>query len=127
METLKTMDSSGMILPIIQTLTNDTEWRLVFADGLFVIFVRNIPENREYIRKHEIPKTMLPRQIIWEAYHYMYLGVSPLVAYQTMSNMYQLMGNTPAAIQALKKALEEKNDPYLRSQLIRLERMSAPR
>jgi hypothetical protein len=25
---LKTMDSSGMILPIIQTLTNDTEWRL---------------------------------------------------------------------------------------------------
>jgi hypothetical protein len=124
---LKTMDSSGMILPIIQTLTNDTEWRLVFADGLFVIFVRNIPENREYIRKHEIPKTMLPRQIIWEAYHYMYLGVSPLVAYQTMSNMYQLMGNTPAAIQALKKALEEKNDPYLRSQLIRLERMSAPR
>jgi hypothetical protein len=27
----------------------------------------------------------------------------------------------------LKKALEEKNDPYLRSQLIRLEQMRAPR
>jgi hypothetical protein len=57
----------------------------------------------------------------------MYLGVSPFVAYQTMSNMYQMMGNTPAAIQVLKKALEEKNDPYLRSQLIRLEQMRAPR
>jgi hypothetical protein len=124
---LKTMDSSGMVLPIVPALSKDQGWRLVFADGLFVIFVRNTPENREYIRKHEIPKTKIPQQIIWEAYHYMYLGVSPFVAYQTMSNMYQMMGNTPAAIQVLKKALEEKNDPYLRSQLIRLEQMRAPR
>jgi hypothetical protein len=46
---LKTMDSSGMVLPIVQALSNDNEWRLVFADGLFVIFVRNIPDHREYI------------------------------------------------------------------------------
>ncbi|MGZ8463778.1 MAG: hypothetical protein ACXWWT_13190, partial [Candidatus Deferrimicrobiaceae bacterium] len=45
----KTMDSSGMILPLIPTLANDPDWALVFSDGLFVVFVRNGPENRDLI------------------------------------------------------------------------------
>jgi len=122
----KTVDSSGMILPLVQTLANDPNWSLVFADGLFVVFVRNAPENREYLRKHEIPKTMLPQQIIWEMYHYTYLGISPVLAYQVMSNMYMAMGNRPAAVQALRKALEHVDDPYLRSRLMQLEQGGAP-
>ncbi|TFH29296.1 MAG: hypothetical protein E4G97_07460, partial [Deltaproteobacteria bacterium] len=73
---LKTMDSSGMILPVITLLANDPNWSLVFSDGLFVIFIRNTPELREYIKAHEIPKGILPRHIIQEAYHYTFLGVS---------------------------------------------------
>ncbi len=122
----KTMDSSGMILPLIPTLANDPGWSLVFADGLFVVFVRNSPENREYLRSREIPKSIIPQQIIWEAYHYMYLGISPVLAYQTMSNMYMVMGNRPAAVQALRKALEDFDDPYLRSRLMQLEQGGAP-
>jgi hypothetical protein len=118
---LKTMDSSGMILPIVPLLANDPNWSLVFSDGLFVIFVRNTPELRGYIKAHEIPKGILPRHIIQEAYHYTFLGVSPVIAYQTMANMYLMMGDRQGAIESLRRGLEEVDDPYLRGRLMQLE------
>lgn len=117
----KTMDSSGMILPLIPTLANDAQWSLVFADGLFVIFVRNTPENQVYIARHEISKRVLPRDIITESYHYMYLGVSPVIAYRNIANMYLTLGNRGAAIDALRKAVAVHDEPYLRNMLMQLE------
>jgi hypothetical protein len=122
----KTMDSSGMILPLIPTLANDPDWTLVFSDGLFVVFVRNGPENRDLIARHRIPNGALPYHVIREAYHYMYLGVSPVVAYQTMSNMYLLLGNRPFAARMLRNALEEVDDPMLRARLLQIEQGGAP-
>jgi hypothetical protein len=118
---LKSMDSSGTILPIVPALANAPNWSLVFSDGLFLIFVRNSPELRDYIRRHEIPKGILPQHIIREAYHYMFLGVSPVVAYQTMSNMYLLMGKRDQAAWVLRQALETLDDPYLRARLLQIE------
>lgn len=118
---LKAMDSSGMILPIVPVLANDPNWALVFSDGLFVIFVRNTPELRGYIKAHEIPKGILPQHIIQESYHYMFLGISPVVAYQTISNMFLLMGQRDKAIWALRQALETVDDPYLRARLLQLQ------
>jgi hypothetical protein len=118
---LKTMDSSGMILPIVPVLANDPNWALVFSDGLFVVFVRNAPELRGYIKAHEIPKGILPHHIIQESYHYMFLGISPVVAYQTMSNMFLLLGQRDKAIWALRQALEKADDPYLRARLMQLQ------
>jgi hypothetical protein len=123
---LKTMDSSGMILPIVPLLAGDPNWSLVFSDGLFVIFVRNTPELRGYVKAHEIPKGILPRHIIREAYHYTFLGISPVVAYQTMANMYLILGDRPGAIQSLQRALEEVDDPYLRGRLMQLEQGKGP-
>ncbi|PWB67655.1 MAG: hypothetical protein C3F14_01555 [Deltaproteobacteria bacterium] len=119
---IKTIDSSGMILPILPVLANDPNWALVFSDGLFVVFVRNVPENQAYIRKFDMPKAILPRHIIAESFHYMHLGVSPIVAYQNISNMYQLMGDFPAAVRSLQQAVETTDDPFLRSRLMQLER-----
>jgi hypothetical protein len=118
---LKAMDSSGMILPIVPVLANDRNWALVFSDGLFVIFVRNTPELRGYTKAHEIPKGILPQHIIQESYHYMFLGISPVVAYQTISNMFLLMGQRDKAIWALRQALETVDDPYLRARLMQLQ------
>jgi len=118
---LKSMDSSGMILPIVPALANHPGWSLVFADGLFVVFVRNAPDLQGYIKAHEIPKGILPRHIIQEAYHYMFLGVSPVVAYQTMANMYMLLGDRRGAIDVLRKALAESDEPFLRERLRQLE------
>ncbi|MHB8782944.1 MAG: hypothetical protein ACYDAX_05925 [Desulfobacteria bacterium] len=118
---LKSMDSSGMILPIVPALANAPNWSLVFSDGLFLVFVRNTPELQEYVRIHQIPKGILPRHIITEAYHYMFLGVSPVVAYQTMANMYMLMGDRRGAVEVLRKALAETDEPFLRDRLRQLE------
>ncbi|MBP2689347.1 MAG: hypothetical protein H6Q83_1534, partial [Deltaproteobacteria bacterium] len=118
---LKSMDSSGTILPIIPALANAPDWALVFSDGLFVIFVRNAPWMQEYVRHHQISKSVLPQHIIKEAYHYMFLGVSPVMAYQTMSNMYLLMGRRDQAIWVLRQALETLDDPYLRARLMQIE------
>ena len=117
----KAMDSSGMILPLIPALANDNGWTLVFSDGLFVVFVRNTQETQAYVTKFAIPKNILPKHIILEAYHYMFLGVSPVVAYSTMSNMYEMMGDRAAAIDVLRKALAESEEPYLRGRLMQLE------
>jgi hypothetical protein len=51
----------------------------------------------------------------------MFLGVSPVVAYQTMSNMFLMLGHRDKAIWALRKALETLDDPYLRSRLAQLQ------
>ena len=123
----KTCDSSGMILPLIPALANSADWSLVFSDGLFVIFVRNVPENREYVRKFGISKAVLPRHIIAESHHYLYLGVSPVVAYQNISTMYQMLGDLPAAARALRKALEILDHPILRNRLSQLEQASGDR
>jgi hypothetical protein len=121
----KTMDSSGMVLPLIPALANHPKWALVFSDGLFVVFVRNTPELQEYINRHAISKSVLPQHIISETYHYMHLGVSPVVAYQTISAMYQIMGNRQAAVQSLRDALKKRDDPYLRGRLMQLEQGGA--
>lgn len=123
----KAVDSAGMTLPLIPTLANHPGWSLVFADGLFVVFVRNTPENQDYLRKFGLPKNRLWQEVIWESYHYMFLGVSPVVAYQNMSAMYEIMGDYPKAIQAIKAALREANDPYLRSRLAHLEQRGKAR
>jgi hypothetical protein len=124
---LKSVDSSGMILPVIPALSRSPDWSLVFSDGLFVIFVRNTEQNREYLSKHAIPKSVLPRQVIAESYHYMHLGVSPVMAYANIANMYLTMGKKQSAIDALREGLGEVDNPYLRSMLIRLEQAGVPR
>jgi hypothetical protein len=105
---LKTMDSSGMVLPIISTLTNRPDWALIFADGIFVVFAKDIPENAGIIRKYSLDKrTTIPQQIIQEAYHYRFLGISPVVSYLTITDMYELLGDRASAISALQKGIEE--------------------
>jgi hypothetical protein len=123
---LKSMDSSGAVLPLVSALANSPEWELVFSDGLFLVFVRNTPDNRDYINRFRVPKEKIFQQIVWEAYHYMYLGVSPLMAYETMSRMYELMGNQQAAIDSLRKALEIEEVPFLRARLSQLEQGGSP-
>ncbi len=122
----KSVDSSGMILPIISALAASPDWSLVFSDGLFVVFVKHLPETEEYLKRHAIPKGNLYRQIILESYHYIYLGVSPGIAYLNIANMYQAMGDRKNAVQILRKAIEETGAPFLRSRLLQLEEGRTP-
>ena len=118
---LKSIDSSGQVLPVVPALSRSPDWSLVFADGLFLVFVQNTPENQGYLSRRTISKSILPRHIIAESYHYMYLGVSPVIAYQNITNMYMNMGNRQAAVKALRKAVEVHGEPYLRNLLRQVE------
>jgi hypothetical protein len=123
---LKTMDSSGMVLPIISAMASRPDWALIFADGIFVVFARDIPENAEIIRKYALPKqTVIPQQVIQEAYHYMYLGISPVLAYLTISDMHEMLHDRPAAIAALRKGIETlgADDPQSGPLLNRLQQL----
>jgi hypothetical protein len=109
---LKSMDSSGTILPIVQVLANHPRWALVFSDGLFLIFVRDKPELGDYIRRHGINKAVIPRHIIMEAYHYMFLGVSPAQTYNTIVNHAPGHGaQRDKAVEVLRKGVEETGPP----------------
>ena len=51
----------GVIYPLALTLgdASNTSWELVFEDGQTLVFARDIPENRELIARHQLPKTRL--------------------------------------------------------------------
>lgn len=119
---LKSMDSSGSILPIVPVLSNHPGWELVFSDGLFLIFVRDEPGLKEYIRRHRIDKRIIPRHIIMEANHYMFLGVSPAQTYNTIVNMYLVLGEREKAMDVLRQGAEETGNPILRNRLMQMMR-----
>jgi hypothetical protein len=119
---LKAMDSSGTILPIVPTLMSHPGWGLVFSDGLFLVFVRDEPGTREYLRRHGIDKGGIPAHIILEARHYRYLGVSPAQTYNTIANMYLVMGRRDNAIEVLREGVDETGHPFLRNRLMQLMR-----
>ena len=114
---LKSVDSSGMILPIVLTLATHPRWELVFADGLFLIFVRDEPQTSEYIKRHRIDKKAIPLHIIDEAYHYSFLGVSPTQICDTQASMYLVLGEREKAIEVLRKGVEEADNPRARNLL----------
>lgn len=119
---LKSMDSSGSILPIVPALMSHPGWGLVFSDGLFLVFVRDEPGTREYLRRHGIDKGRIPAHIILEARHYRYLGVSPAQTYSTIANMYLVMGQRDNAIEVLREGVDETGHPFLRNRLMQLMR-----
>jgi predicted Zn-dependent protease len=52
----------------------------------------------------------------------MYLGVSPVVAYANIANMYLSLGKGQEAIDVLRNSLKEHDEPYIRNMLRQLER-----
>ena len=84
----KAADSSGMVLPLVNYLAARPEWELVFADGLSLVFMKNIPENRHIVEKHRIPKGILGDHVMTELVHYTYIGVSKQYVYSMIANYY---------------------------------------
>jgi hypothetical protein len=119
----KTVDSSGTILPLIKYLTESPKWELVFADGLAVIYVRNIPDNEGIIEKHRISKTIISQQIIRELLHSTYLGVNKFYVYITVGNIYMNGKDYANALKYFTLAREMKDNPGLAEMVSRLDSM----
>ena len=123
----KTVDSSGTILPLIKYLTESPKWELVFADGLAVIYVRNIPENKRIIDTYRISKNIISQQIISELLHSTYLGVNKVYVYITVGNIFVDRKDFANALIYFTLAREFTDDPRLAEMVNRLESMRGNR
>jgi hypothetical protein len=47
---------TGMIYPLALRLIKNDQWKLVYSDGIVMIFIRDIPRFKEVISKHELDK-----------------------------------------------------------------------
>ena len=119
----KAADSSGTILPFIKYLSNSPQWALVFADGLTVIYMKNIPDNAEIISKYKIPKQAITDHIMKELVHYTFLGVNKLYVYSYVGNIYMSKRDYANALRFFKMAYEINEDPKLAELIHRLETM----
>ena len=117
----KTADSSGSILPLIKYLSESPRWELVFADGLTVVYMKNIPENEGFISKYKIPKSAITDQIIKELVHYTFLGVNKLYVYSYVGNIYMRRRDYANALRFFKMAYEINDDPRLGELIHRME------
>jgi hypothetical protein len=119
----KAADSSGSIIPLIKYLTDSPQWELVFADGLTVIYMKNIPENEEFILKYKIPKQAITAHIMKELIHYTFLGVNKLYVYSYVGNFYMSNRDYANALRFFKMAYEINSTPQLAELIHRLETM----
>ena len=123
----KVVDSSGTILPFIRYLTESPKWELVFADGLAVVYVRSIPENKRIIDKYRISKNIISQQIISELLHSTHLGVNKFYVYITVGNIFAERKDFANALKYFTLAREINDDPRLTEMVNRLESMRGNR
>jgi len=123
----KTVDSSGNVLPLISYLASSPNWELVFADGLAVVFVKNVPENRAIIERYRLSKSVLGNQIVSELLHSVYLGVNKIFVYYTVANIYMNSGDNASARRYLEMARAISDHPSLTAAINRLDSMRKTR
>ena len=58
---------SGKLVPLVYALLNDPEWHLIYMDNISLIFLRDLPENKDLIQRFGLPKEWLWNEVAVEA------------------------------------------------------------
>jgi hypothetical protein len=66
---------SGYIIPMAAGLAYENQWKLIFIKNNSAIFVRNVPQNEELIKKYAVNKQRIFQEII--GVENLFLGVDP--------------------------------------------------
>jgi hypothetical protein len=110
---IKAADSSGTVLPLVNYLALSRDWGLVFADGLMLVFVKNIPENREILEKYGIPKGAINNAIVAELVHYTFLGVNKQLVFSTVANYYRQINDPVNSARYMESFREASRTPWI--------------
>ena len=110
---IKSADSSGTVLPLVYYLAAKKDWELVFADGLMMVFVKNIPENRNIIERYRMPKAIINNHIVAELVHYTYLGVNKQFVYSMLSNFFRQINDPVNAGRYMEYFREASREPWI--------------
>lgn len=111
----------GEVFPIITALMKDDEWQLIYLDGNSLIFMRDLPKNREMIERFKKPKDRIYDQIILEAMGKLSLSKSATL-YITMGDAFIEKQMYQSAIGAYTKAM--KLDPRNKVAIERLRELA---
>lgn len=99
------VSSSGKIIRLADVLYVDNDWKLVYADGKSLIFLRNTPENYTIINRYKLPKEKIDDEIIDECKQ----GIKDTPAtkgyYETLGYMYMKKNRLKDARDMFKKYL----------------------
>ncbi|HEY6011286.1 MAG TPA: hypothetical protein VIX18_07430, partial [Nitrospirota bacterium] len=60
------VSTAGVIHPLVDRLSIEPGWKLVFADGKSLLFLRDTPEHRPIITAHGMPREAIVDEIIAE-------------------------------------------------------------
>ena len=101
---------SGRIYPLIEDLAVSSDWLLVYADDSALVFVRNIPANKELIARHNLNKQSVQVHLVKYADRLISENPDREEYWQTKANALQLLGDRKAALAAYRKTLQLNPD-----------------
>lgn len=94
----------GKVFPLISALLEDDEWQLIYLDRNSLIFIRDIPVNRELIGRFRKPKNMVYDQIILEAMDKVSVSQNPAL-YITIAEAFSMKKMFQEAAIAYRQAI----------------------
>ena len=101
----RAVSHSGKIISLVDNLYMHDEWKLVYADGKSMVFLRNAPENYTIINRYELPKEKIDDEIIDECKQ----GIKDTPAtrgyYETLGYMYMKKNRLKDALNMFRKYL----------------------
>jgi tetratricopeptide (TPR) repeat protein len=101
----KAVSSSGKIIPLVDVLYKDDAWKLIYADGKSMVFLRYAPENYSIINRYELSKETIHDEIIDECNQ----GIKDTPAtkgyYETLGYMYMKKDRLEDALIMFQKYL----------------------
>lgn len=88
---------SGHIYPIILRMIKEDQWKLVYSDGVVLIFVRDAPRFKDIISKYELDKSRIYDQIGMESAHK--LGRSYASIYSSLAFALLMKGSDDKTVE----------------------------
>jgi tetratricopeptide (TPR) repeat protein len=99
------VSSNGNIIPIVDVLYLSNEWKLVYADGKSMIFLKDLPANQSIIQRYQLSKEEIGSEIISECER----GIEDTPAtwgyYETLGYMYMKKNRFHDALRMFRKYL----------------------
>jgi tetratricopeptide (TPR) repeat protein len=98
-------ETPGNVYPLAELLTSANDWRLVFADEVALVFVRNVAANERIIAHHSLDKKALLGHLVQRADRLIIENPAREEYWLTKANALQLLGDRQGAITAYRRVL----------------------
>lgn len=107
--------------PLLVSLLSKDDWKLVFINGTISVFIKDIPEHSEIIKKYEMKKDNIYRAMVVLCGIFLAGDQENASLYFLLAGTYEQLKMYDKAIEAVKVGLEIKKDPAAEGMLKRIE------